>query len=76
MKVVLELLSKIFSFLFLWKEKRNKEFDIKNTEEFKKTEKKKREIASQDENEKIVGRVKDEKTREKALEEIRKKIAK
>jgi hypothetical protein len=76
MKAILELLSKLFSFLLLWKEKKNKEFDIKNTEEFKKVEKKKIEVKTQDENEKLVAKAKDAKAREKALEEIRKKIAK
>ncbi len=76
MKAILEIILKLLEFLTSWRGKKNKEFDIKNTEEFKKAEKKKEQVESQDANEKLVAQVKDKAARDKAIEEIRKKIAK
>lgn len=71
----MELLVKLLHFLGLRQEKKNKEFDIKNTEEFQRKEKVKQEVKRSDENEKLVASI-DGVEDEKALEEIRKRIAK
>lgn len=75
MKAILQLIVNLLRLLGLYQEKKNKEFDIKNTEEFQRKEKVKQEIKRSDENEKLVASI-DGVEDEKALEEIRKRIAK
>lgn len=75
MKAIFEFLKALLSYLGLVKERSNKEFDIKNSEEYKKKEEKIVVTKRADENEKLVAGI-DGKDDEAALNEIRKRIAK
>lgn len=72
---ILAIISFILKIFGLSLEKRNKDHEIKNSEDFKKVVKKGKEVKSADDNEKLVGSI-NNKNKEKVLEEIRKKVAK
>lgn len=76
MKYLMDFLSKIFSFLTSWTEKKSKELSIKNESDFKKAKIQKQVIQREDENEKIVSQIEDPKKKDLVLEEIRKRISK
>lgn len=73
--LILDLLAKIFSFKASKQERDNKTFEIKNSEEFRKKEQKQKEVARQDDNERIVAGVTgDDQVSKDALDEIRKRL--
>lgn len=76
MKYIMDFLSKIFSFLTSWTNKKTKELEIKNESDFKKAKIQKQVIEREDENEKIVSQIEDPKKKDLVLEEIRKRISK